>query len=178
MKTLITILLFVAIGCYTSGASDITQKVFVRTNLDGIIQHVVMTCRGKEKVMTERFSLDAKGKLVIDSRSYSVGGDLMMIELAEHTRGKLDTICIYHPGTNTMEVFTRSADGSVKPVSTRALLGYEQENAANTDFFRTMANTNTTDAQWSQKVQETKQKVHDAEKQIQDAEEQKTDGKQ
>ena len=178
MKTLITILLFVAIGCCTSGASDITQEVFVRTNLYGTIQHVVKTYRGKEKVMAERFSLDAKGKLAIDSRLYFVEGNLMMAEYAEHTPGKLDTICIYYPGTNTMEVFTRSDDGSIKPVSTRALLGYEQENAANSDFFRTLNNTNTTDAQWDQKVQETKQKIQDAEKQIRDAEEQKTNGKQ
>ena len=177
MKTFIAILLFVAIGAYTSGASDITQKVFVRTNLYGTIQREVMTYRGKEKIMTERFNRDAKGKLVIVARSYFVGGDLMMIESAEHTSGKLDTICVYHPGTNTMEAFTRSADDSVKPVSARALLGYVQENAALSDFFRAMDNTNTTDAQWSQKVQETKQKIQDAQKQIQDAEQQKTDSK-
>jgi len=178
MKTLITILLFVAIGCYAGDTSDITQKVFDRTNYYGIHQHWVVTYRGKEKIMKEVFIPDAKGKLVIDFRCYFVGGYLMTVENAKHTPGKLDTISIYYPGTNVMEVFTRSDDGSVKPVSTRALLGYEQENAANTDFFRTLDNTNTTDVQWSQKVQETEQKVRDAEKQIQDAEKQKIDSKQ
>ena len=63
--------------------------------------------------MTEIFIPDAKGKLVIDSRCYLVGGELVMLECAEHTPGKFDSMYIYVSGTDDMEAFTGQANGSV-----------------------------------------------------------------
>ncbi len=174
MKILTVILLFVAIGCYAGDTSDITQNVLDRTNLFGARQHFVMTYRGTKKVMTEIFTPDAKGKLVIDSRSYLVGGDLVMLECAEHTPGKLNSIYIYIPSTGDMEAFTRQADGSVKPVSTRLLLAYKEMHATEKDLFITLNNTNTTEEQWEAKVQEIKNRVQEIQKKI-DAEKPKTD---
>jgi hypothetical protein len=171
MRLLVIILLFVAVGCYADDTSDITSKVFERTNEDGTVRfHMVKTYRGKEKVMVEMFRPNAQGVLTISSRSYLVGGDLVMTESDEHKTGKFDTITIYHPVTDDMEIFTREADGSVKPVSTLTLSAYKEQVAAMTNFFNALP-TNASDA-------EIEEKVHELRKNIQDAEKQKTDGKQ
>jgi hypothetical protein len=174
MKIPTIILLFVAIGCYAGDTSDITQNVLDRTNLFGTREHFVTTYRGTKKVMTEIFSPGANGKLVITSRSYLVGGDLVILESAEHTPGKLDSIFIYNPRTDAMEAFTRQADGSVKPVNTHLLLAYQQEHATVSDLFKTLNNTNTTEEQWEAKVQEIKKKVQEIQKKV-DAEKQNAD---
>jgi hypothetical protein len=95
-----------------------------------------------------------------------------MMESDDHKSGKLDTVVVYNPGKDDMEVFTRQADGSVKPVSARTLQAYKQQNAAVSDFVRTtLTGTNMSDAELSERIQETQQKIQDAEKQ-------KTDSKQ
>ena len=178
MKTLTIILLFVAIGCYAGDTSDITQKVVDVTNCDGILQHVVETHRGKETVMREMYSPDAKGKLVINCRAYIVDGHSVMTESDDHKSGRFDTIVVRNLGTGDMEVFTHQADGSVKPVSTRELLAYKQMDAAVADVVRTLNDTNTTSAQRDQKVEEIQRKAKDALQQLQDAEKQKTNDNQ
>ena len=171
MRTLVIFLLFVAIGCYAGDTSDITSKVFEKTNQDGIVSlRMVTTYRGKEKVMMEMFRLNAQGVLVITSRSYLVGGDLVMTESDDHKSGRFDTIMVNHPGTGDMEIFKREVDGSVKPVDTRTLLAYKQQAEAASDFFRDLP-TNASDAEICKRLQETRQKIQDLEKQ-------KTDGKQ
>jgi hypothetical protein len=171
MKTLIIISLFVAVGCYAGDTSDITSKVFEKTNTVGTVSfRMVTTYRGKEKVMIETFRPDAQGVLVIRSRSYLAGGGLVMTESDEHESGRFDTIAVYRPGTDDMEIFTREADGSVKPVSTQTLSAYKQQTAAVSDFFSELP-TNASDVEISEQLQKTRQKIQDAEKQ-------KTDGKQ
>ena len=173
MRTFVIILLFVAIGCYAGDTPDITSKVFEKKDKDGKISfRVVTTYRDKTKVMMETFRPDAQGALVISSRSYLAGGDLVATESDGHKSGKLDTVVVYHPGTDDMDVFIRQADGSVKPVSTQTLQANKKQNAAMSDFFSTMwTNTNTSDEEISERIQA-------AQKKIQDAEKQKTDGKQ
>jgi hypothetical protein len=171
MRTLVIILLFAAIGCYAGDISDITSKVFEKTNEDGKVSfRMVTTYRGKEKAMMETFQPNVQGVLTITSRSYLAGGDLVMTESDEHKSGRFDTIAVYHPGTDDMEIFTRQADGSVKPVSTQTLSAYKQRAAAASDFFSELP-TNASDAEISKRLQEMRQKIQDAEKQ-------KTDGKQ
>jgi outer membrane lipoprotein-sorting protein len=173
MKTFVIVLLFVAIGCYAGDTSDITSKVFEKTNKDGTVSfRMVTTYRGKAKVLMETFRPNAQGVLVISSRSYLAGGDLVTMESDEHKSGRFDTVAVYRPGTDDMEVFIRQADGSVKPVSTQTLQAYKKQNAAVSDFIGTMwTNTNTSDEEISERIQA-------AQKKIQDAEKQKTDGKQ
>jgi outer membrane lipoprotein-sorting protein len=173
MRTFVIILLFVAIGCYAGDTSDITSKVFEKKDKDGKISfRMVTTCRGKTKVMMEVFRPNAQGVLAISARSYLAGGDLVTTESDEHKSGKFDTVAVYHPGTDEMEVFTRQADGSVKPASTQTLQAYKKQNAAVSDFIGTMwTNTNASDEEISERIQATQKKIQDVEKQ-------KTDGKQ
>jgi len=171
MRFLVIFLLFVAVGCYADDTSDITSKVFEKTNTDGTVSfRMVTTYRGKEKVMMETFRPNAQGVLVIRARSYLAGGDLVMTESDEHKSGRFDTVAVYRPGTDDMEIFSRKADGSVKPVSTRTLSAYKQQTAAVSDLFSELP-TNASDAEISRRLQEMRQKIQDAEKQ-------KTDGKQ
>jgi len=173
MRTLVIILLFVAFGCRAGDTSDITNKVFEKTNKDGTVSfRMVTTYRGKEMVMVEMFRPNAQGVLAIASRSYFAGGDLVMTESDEHKSGRFDTIAVYRAGTDDMEVFTRQADGSVKPVSTQTLQVYKKQNATVSDVVGMMfTDTNASDAEISERIQEIRQKIQDAEKQ-------KTDGKQ
>jgi hypothetical protein len=109
--------------------------------------------------------------MVVTSRSYLVGGDLVMTEADEKHDGTLQTIAVYHPGTNDMEIFTRQLDGSVKPVSTRTLDAYQKQNAAISEFW-----TNAFDNNFDQKIDDKKMmdSFHDTQNKIQDAELEKT----
>jgi gas vesicle protein len=173
MRALVIILLFVAVGCYAGDTLDITSKVFEKKDKDGKITfRMVTTYRGKAKVMMEIFRPNVQGVLAISARSYLAGGNLVTTESDEHKSGKLDTVAVYHPGTDDMEVFTRQADGSVKPASTQTLRAYKKQNAAISDFIGTIwTNTNTNDEEILERIQATQKKIQDAQKQ-------KTDGKQ
>jgi hypothetical protein len=63
-----------------------------------------------------------------------VGGDLVMTESDEHKSGRFDTVAVYHPGTEEMEVFTRLPDGSVTPASTHVVQAYKKQNAEISEF--------------------------------------------
>ena len=162
MKLCAIIFLIMSAGCYAGDARDTTSKVFERTNSNGTITfRLVTTYRGKQKVMMETFRTNAQGSLVISSRSFLAGGKLVMTESDEHKTGRLDTIAVYGPSADSMEVFTREPDGSVKPVSTQTLSAYKQQRAAVADFFSTMP-TNASDAEISERIQATQQKIRDA----------------
>ena len=166
MRTFVIILLFVAIGCYAGDTSDVTTKIFEKKGKDGkVCFRMETTYRGKTKMMVEIFRPNAQGVMVISERSYMAGGDLVTTESDQHNSGKFDTIAVYHPGTDDIEVFTRLADGSVKPVSTQTLQAYKKQNAAIADFFTAIwTKTNASDEEISERVQATRKKIQDAEK--------------
>ena len=91
---------------------------------------------GNEKVMMQTFRPNAQGVLAITSRSYLVGGDLVMTESDEHKSGRLDTIAVYRSGSDDMEVFARQSDGSVKPVSMETLQRYKKQQAEISDYWK------------------------------------------
>ena len=84
--------------------------------------------------MMETFRPNSQGELAISARSYLAGGDLVMTESDEHKSGRFDTIAVYHPGTNEMEVFIRLPDGSVKPASAQVVQAYKKRNAEISEF--------------------------------------------
>ncbi len=111
-----------AIGCFANETNNVTRKVFDFKNKDGrLVGSYEDFFRGKDKIMMTTSSVNSQGKLVVRSRSYFLHGDMMTTELAVRKDDKLDTILVYHPGTDDMEVFRRSSDGSVSPASTELL---------------------------------------------------------
>jgi hypothetical protein len=119
--------------------------------------------RGKDKIMMITSRPNKGGMMVVTSRSYLVGGDLVAIESEENHGGILDTIAVYHPGTNDMEVFTRQPDGSVKPVSTQTLDAYKKQNAAVSEFWNKAFDKSMNENKLPDLMRETQGKIQDAE---------------
>jgi len=82
VRALVILLLFVAVGCFAEDTSDITNRVVERhgTNDGRVDYRVEYVYRGKTKVLVVRSGRNRQGSLAVTSRSYLVGGDLVMSE--------------------------------------------------------------------------------------------------
>jgi hypothetical protein len=172
MKNFFVILigLFVTVSCFADDASDITNKVFIKKDKDGNpVLRMETIYRGKAKIMMITSRPNKEGVMVVTSRSYLVGGDLVVTEADEKHDGTLQTIAVYHPGTNDMEIFTRQPDGSVKPVNTQILDAYKKQNAAMDEFWNEAFDKNMNEDKLPDLM-------HDTQKKMQDAEFDKTNG--
>ena len=125
--------MFAAIGCYATETNRITSKIHEYKDKDG---RIVGSCeqfyRGNDMVMMTFRTQNSEGQLVVRSRTYFVHGDMMMTELAVREDDKLDTVIIQRPGTEDMEVFRRSSDGSVSPASTELLQAFANQTSVMT----------------------------------------------
>jgi hypothetical protein len=131
MKPLLAILMFAAIGCFANQTNNVTSKVHERKDKDGkVIGSYEEFFRGKDKIMMTTSFPDSQGQIDIRSRSYFLHGEMMMTELAVRRDDKPDTILVYHPGTEDIEVFRRKSDGSVNPASTELALAFASQRAA------------------------------------------------
>ncbi|HVU07667.1 MAG TPA: hypothetical protein VHG89_03895 [Verrucomicrobiae bacterium] len=156
--------IFVTAVCFADDTSDITNKVFVKKDKDGNPTFRMETVyRGKTKIMMITSRPNKEGVMVVTSRSYLVGGDLAMTEADEKHDGTLQTIAVYHPGTNDMEIFTRQSDGSVKPVSTQILDAYKKQNAAMNEFWDKAFDTNMNEDKLPNLIRDAQKKIQDAE---------------
>jgi hypothetical protein len=170
MKNFFIILIgfFVTASCFADDASDITNKVLIKKDKDGNpVLRMETIYRGKAKIMMIASRPNKDGVMVVTSRSYLVGGDLVATESDENHDGTLNTIAVYHPGTSDMEVFTRRSDGSVKPVGTQTLDTYKKQNAAISEFWNKAFDKNMNEDKLPDLM-------HDTQKKIQDAESEKT----
>ena len=148
----------------TNTVGDITTKVSERTAKDGKPEVRVETVyRGKARILQTLSQPDKQGRLAIVSRSYLVGGDLVMIESDEDGDGMFERISLYRPGTDDFEMLTRQRDGSIKPLSTEKLVAYKQQKAATdkimAESFQKMMETDMTDEELGKLLEETKEKV-------------------
>ncbi|HVU07814.1 MAG TPA: hypothetical protein VHG89_04640 [Verrucomicrobiae bacterium] len=144
MKSLIILILSFTLSVFAEDASDITTKVFEKHDKDGKVNLRMETVyRGKTKILMVVSRLNKQGQLVVTSRSYLVGGNLVMTESDENRDGFFETVAVYDSRTDDMEEFIRQPDGSVKPVSTQTLQTYKKQNEAMTKFWRdTLQSTN------------------------------------
>ena len=148
----------------TNTVGDITTKVSERTAKDGKPEvRIESVYRGKARILQTLSRPNKQGRLAIVSRSYLVGGGLVMIESDEDGDGVFERISLYRPGTDDLEMFTRQPDGSLKPVSTEKLVAYKQQKAVTDKIvagsFQKMTETNMTDEELAKLLEETKQKV-------------------
>jgi hypothetical protein len=178
MKTLAILLLLCALvygadTTTTNVVGDITTKVSERTAKDGKPEVRIETVyRGRTKILQTLSRPSKQGKLAIVSRSYLVGGDLVMIESDEDGDGVFERICLFRPGTDDLEMFTRQPDGSLKPVSTEKLVAFKQQELATSriaaESFHKMTERDMTDEELGDLLQETREKVQDVLKEKQD----------
>ena len=136
MKTLAILILFCTSlhGADTTTAKivgDITTKISERAGKDGKPDVRIETVyRGKTKVLQILSRRNKQGALTVVSRSYLVDGKLHMVESDENGDGFFESVAVFDTVANDFEMFTRQADGSVKPVSTEALEAIKKKKAA------------------------------------------------
>jgi len=135
MKTPLAIIMFGAISCYATETNSITSEIHEYNDKDG---RVVSSCeqfyRGKDTVMMTISGINSQGQLVVRSRCYFVHGDMMMTEVAVGKEDKTDTITIWRPGSDDIEVYRRKSDGSVSPASAELLQAIAAQNSAYKKF--------------------------------------------
>jgi hypothetical protein len=125
MKPLVILILlgapvFGADTTITNIVGDITTRISERTKDGKMDVRIETTYRGKTKVMMTISRPNREGGLAVQSRSLYADGKLVAAESDEDGDGTLDSITVFSPGTDEFEVFTRLADGTVKPISTRS----------------------------------------------------------
>lgn len=163
--------LFVAFACGAQDASDITTKVFEPDrNKDGKPDLRVETVfRGKELVMVEWSKPNAEGGWSVTSRAFHAGGDMVAVEADEDGDGFLETLAVFRPGTEVMEVFVRQSDGKVQPVGAEALAAFRKQNAAISEFVQKAFDKDADPAKFGDWVREAQQKIRDAQTEKGDA---------
>jgi hypothetical protein len=122
MKQFLPFLVLCSSLCFAAETSDITTKVTeVDSDKDGRPNvRAERVFRGKDEVL-QTLRTRRKTGVTTTARSYSVAGDLLMIESDGDGDGFFEKIVIFHPMKKDIEVFTRHPDGSVSPVSTEVL---------------------------------------------------------
>jgi len=130
MKTLIAFLLLLALTSYADNSSGITNKMTeIDRDKDGKIDVRIETVyRGKTKVMMILSRRNPQGVMAV-TRSYLADGKLVMAESDEDGDGSFESITVFRPDTDSFEMFTRQADGTVKPVSTQKLDSIKRQKA-------------------------------------------------
>ena len=136
MKTLAILILF-STSLYgadiatTNVVGDITTKISERSGQDGKADLRVETIyRGKSKVLQILSRRNKQGALTVVSRSYLVDGKLHMVESDDDGDSFFESVAVFDPVTDNFEMFTRQADGSVKPVSTEAIKEIKKKKVA------------------------------------------------
>jgi ABC-type Fe3+-hydroxamate transport system substrate-binding protein len=97
-----------------------------------------------------------------------VGGEMVMMEADEDGDGFFETTIVYRPSKSDMEVFTRSRDGSVTPVSAHTLAAYKKQHAAITELWDHAFDKDTDADKFIDRMQDTQRKIRDAEKEKKD----------
>ncbi|MCW5551270.1 MAG: hypothetical protein KIS67_03785 [Verrucomicrobiae bacterium] len=140
MKTILLLLLLLAVTCHAEDTTGITNKVSeIDRDKDGKVDvRMEMFYRGKTRVMMTMSKRSTSGEMAIVSRSYLAGGELRMTESDEDGDGFLETVYFHASDSDEIEVFKRHADGSVRPVSTSVLDVHRRIHALQTDVGQVM----------------------------------------
>jgi hypothetical protein len=165
-------LFFVALDCRAQENRAVTSKVAEHDrNKDGKPDVRLETFyRGAQKVMLVLSHQNAQGVMAATERSYLVGGDMITTESDEDRDGVFETIAVYRPGTDDMDVFKRQADGSVKPVDAQTLAAHKKQNVAIKELWDKAFDKDMDGEKFLDRMKEARKKIRDAEKE-------KTDGK-
>ena len=159
MKVIITVLLFCALGV---AAQDTTSKVSEKRNPDGTLRwRIETTSRGKTPILRVHQTFKA-GKTTA-TRSYMVGGEMVMLEADEDGDGLFETTIVYQPSKKDMEVFTREADGTPRPVSAQTLAAHKRQHAAIDELWDHAFDKDMDADKFIDRMQDTQRKIRAAE---------------
>lgn len=159
MRTYIACLLFAGLVACAQDSSEITTKVRERHNTDGTLRWRIETkLRGKTPVLEVYQS--NKGGVTGTTRSYMVGGEVVMMEADEEGDGFFETIIVYRKPD--LEAFKRQRDGSVVPVSGPELATYKKQHAAITEQWGKAFDEGMDGEKFVEGVRETQQKIREA----------------
>ncbi len=121
---------------FTNTTPGLTTKVVNVPGKNGRSDTRIETVyRGKNKVLVTMSHRNAKGATAV-TRGYLVGGKMVMAESDEEGDGWFESVTVWNPGTGDFEMFTRKADGSLKPVSTAILEATKKQKAAADESLR------------------------------------------
>ena len=125
--------------------------------------------RNGQRVMVVMSRMNAKGDWNVTSRAYHVGGKTVSIEGDDDGDGVLETLIVYRADSDDMEVFTRDANGSVRPASSQVLEAHKKQNAAFAEFFdNTLMATNLDSATVEERIRATQKKIQETQQKIND----------
>ena len=176
MKTFAILFLFCfsTYGAVTSSTTnvvgDITTKVFERTAKDGKPEMRIETVyRGKTRILKILSRRTKEGTLAIESRGYFVDGKVVMSECENDGNGGFKSFLLYHPGTDSIEIFQRQPDGSVNPVSTQTLeVTKKQGDVVEEGLRKDFEKKDMTDREISDSLEQMRLKIQDLEKEKKD----------
>ena len=138
MKTIVAFILLAGFACFGQDASDITTKikeVHPDTNRKNDIR-VETTYRGNTEVMVTTYRPNKDGVMALYSRTYFSNGKAVMVESDDDHDGRLKYITVFGSGKDDVEMFTREADGTVKPVSTQRLDTLKKQRAMFAEIYQ------------------------------------------
>jgi hypothetical protein len=172
MKTL-AILILLCASSYgadiitTNTTADITTIIYEHRDGDGKPWHIERVFRGKTKIMMIVSHPDKQGVMTA-TRSYIVGGKVVMVESDENGDGVFESVTVFDPTTNDFEMFIRQPDGSVKPISTQTLKVTKKQAAIGDETARKMfQKPDMTDKELNGLLEENRQKMESLEKEKQ-----------
>ena len=149
----------------TNIVGDITTTVSERSGPDGRPYLRIETVyRGKSKILQITSRRNQQGTMLVASRAYLANGKLLMTECDDNGDGFFESLAIFEPATDDLEMFIRQPDGSVKPVSTQTLQASKKQNAAVSEFWgQAFQQKELTDEKIDQLFGEMRKKILDAE---------------
>ncbi len=138
MKTSIAFILLASFACFAQDASDITTEIEVlhRDNNRKNDVRVETTYRGNTEVMVTVYRPNKDGVMALSSRTYFSNGKAVMVESDDDRDGRLKYITVFEPDKDGVEMFTREADGTVKPVSTLSLDAHKRLRALTEETYQ------------------------------------------
>jgi len=158
-------LCFSCAECFADQASGQLTRQFVEhdSDKDGIADaRMEIVSRGDEQILMllSRAAKDSDG-LVLQERSFLVGGEIVMCESDKDGDGSLETLTFYRPDTKVMEVFMREEDGTVRPSAEGGALRAIQEQQVTALWEKILAPDQTlTPGEAMQLIDEVRQGIH------------------
>jgi hypothetical protein len=156
----------------TNVAHDIRTKISERQGKDGKPDlRVESFYRGKAKILQVVSRRNNQDKMVVGSRTYSVGGKSIATEGDEDGDGVFESLMLHSPDTDDLEIFKRHADGTVEPESTAEIKLVKKTTAlAMEPLKKGIQNPNMSDEEISKSLEEARQKIQQLHQQQKDGE--------